>query len=513
MTRAPWRKGWREEDKPREKDRRNEGESVYYWGCGPRGGTKRRRIEAPSLAGRLDTECFCREKEALRPGRHDLGDIHGRGQQSRRRRKPVFETEQADMESQDAFLISGAFYQEENYRLLGETYFAHPVEVDLIRHPENPLDSCTIEVRANGFLLGDMPLDLARKYAPKMDAGATAQAWASIETEKGVPPKRAEFQIPRLKITFTLTDDPETAHVVAAPAKKVFAPWPHVPDASRTRSLAKWFFAMCAAVGLGVACAMATPLLSQEPWWPFRPAHVATAVDAAWDLLLARASAGDAKSQMELADKFMAGHVVPKDESSALFWYEKAARQGDARAQYLAGWCYVKGVGTPVNVAAGKRWMEMSAEKGNADAQFALGLIGLAEGENPAGSRKLVEQASASGNANARQWLAENPEYGTKKKKIVKPASKKPLAKREGGEGGDPESRENRMAAPLPDPTETRGVANPSPSAALVDPEEPEGRFARQGVSDRANQFDRVVEAPAGRSVERASESAGGNGQ
>jgi TonB family protein len=50
--------------------------------------------------------------------------------------------------------------------------------------------------------------------------------------------------------------------------------------------------------------------------------------------LARRANAGDAKSQLELANAYFKGKDTPKDEQTGLNYLEKAAKQGLARAQF-----------------------------------------------------------------------------------------------------------------------------------------------------------------------------------
>src|SRR5437762_1460163 len=57
----------------------------------------------------------------------------------------------------------------------------------------------------------------------------------------------------------------------------------------------------------------------------------------------AKAEAGDAESEVELALRYDKGEGVAKDQVEAVKWYRKAAEQNYAKAQYELGFCYLDG--------------------------------------------------------------------------------------------------------------------------------------------------------------------------
>ena len=63
------------------------------------------------------------------------------------------------------------------------------------------------------------------------------------------------------------------------------------------------------------------------------------------DELRAKALAGDADAQLELADEYLFGRNRPGNPVLAAYWYRKAAEQGNATARYDLGCCYEYGWG------------------------------------------------------------------------------------------------------------------------------------------------------------------------
>lgn len=61
-------------------------------------------------------------------------------------------------------------------------------------------------------------------------------------------------------------------------------------------------------------------------------------------LLKNKAMSGDAGSQMFLGLCYQEGKQVEKNDSLAVYWFEKSARQGLAEAQVMLGNCYREGI-------------------------------------------------------------------------------------------------------------------------------------------------------------------------
>ena len=95
--------------------------------------------------------------------------------------------------------------------------------------------------------------------------------------------------------------------------------------------------------------------------------------DTSIELLIQRASLGDATAQNELGECYYYGKGVGVDKHKAFEWYKKSAEQGYASAQCNLGYCYEKGIGVDVNKHKAFEWYKKSAEQGNASAQYNLG--------------------------------------------------------------------------------------------------------------------------------------------
>jgi len=96
--------------------------------------------------------------------------------------------------------------------------------------------------------------------------------------------------------------------------------------------------------------------------------------DRALVALIRAAEAGAAAAAEELAQRFLAGNDVERDEGQALHWFSVGARLGDADAQNNFGTMLLNGIGCEADAVAAVPWYRASAEQGNAVAQFNLGL-------------------------------------------------------------------------------------------------------------------------------------------
>ena len=109
------------------------------------------------------------------------------------------------------------------------------------------------------------------------------------------------------------------------------------------------------------------------------PAPQTSAVDPA---LLAKANAGDAASQVQLADALAAGKGLPRDSrqlvadyTQAALWYRKAADQGNTVAQVHLADLYRDGRGVTRDPAQAVTWYRKAAELGDPGAQGTLGIL------------------------------------------------------------------------------------------------------------------------------------------
>ncbi len=92
------------------------------------------------------------------------------------------------------------------------------------------------------------------------------------------------------------------------------------------------------------------------------------------DTLRIRATAGDQKMQLALADLYRRAKPEMRDLAQAAQWYRRAADGGSARARFALGEMYAKGEGVRQDYAAAAKWFRLAAgTAGNAEAQFALG--------------------------------------------------------------------------------------------------------------------------------------------
>jgi TPR repeat protein len=120
------------------------------------------------------------------------------------------------------------------------------------------------------------------------------------------------------------------------------------------------------------------------------PASAQTSTPANVDpALLAKASAGDAHSQVEVADLYVrAGNVADQDPNRriaaemsasdytiAADWYRKAAEQGFVPGQLHLAALYRDGKGVVRDMVQAAEWYRKAAEQGDADAQATLGLL------------------------------------------------------------------------------------------------------------------------------------------
>ena len=88
--------------------------------------------------------------------------------------------------------------------------------------------------------------------------------------------------------------------------------------------------------------------------------------------LITKAEAGDAESQISLAQCYENGNGVTRDDAEALKWARMAAEQGHAMGQNILGRYYFNGTGTPQDHKEAVQWFQKAAIQGLAKAQFNL---------------------------------------------------------------------------------------------------------------------------------------------
>ena len=77
---------------------------------------------------------------------------------------------------------------------------------------------------------------------------------------------------------------------------------------------------------------------------------------------------GSVDAQYDLACAYAEGDGVPRSQSTAYRWFEKAAGQGDAESMTAAGYCLLNGDGVEEDHEAAVAWFRRAAEAGDPDA-------------------------------------------------------------------------------------------------------------------------------------------------
>jgi TPR repeat protein len=78
--------------------------------------------------------------------------------------------------------------------------------------------------------------------------------------------------------------------------------------------------------------------------------------------LLARANAGDAKSQLLVASSYESGKGVAQDFVKAFFWFHNAAESGDPTAQFILAWKYYDGSFVSKDYLQSAAWFRKASE-------------------------------------------------------------------------------------------------------------------------------------------------------
>ena len=86
------------------------------------------------------------------------------------------------------------------------------------------------------------------------------------------------------------------------------------------------------------------------------------------------AEKGNAAAEFSIGQMHESGHGVQQDDTTAAFWYRKAADQGLPIAQSSLGRLFYKGIAAPDFVTAAK-WFRKAADQGDVDGQTYLGTM------------------------------------------------------------------------------------------------------------------------------------------
>lgn len=86
------------------------------------------------------------------------------------------------------------------------------------------------------------------------------------------------------------------------------------------------------------------------------------------ELIKRDAERGVARAQRLLANRYLRGRGLAKDERLAAQWMRRAAEQGFATAQRVYGQLLEAGTGVSTNFEEAVRWYLRAAEQGDAEA-------------------------------------------------------------------------------------------------------------------------------------------------
>jgi TPR repeat protein len=128
----------------------------------------------------------------------------------------------------------------------------------------------------------------------------------------------------------------------------------------------------------------------------------------------ARADAGEAEAQYQLASMYWEGKVVDRDPNESLKWYQRAAEHGHREAQVRLAELYERGEGISQNYERASQWYKKATEEGDIKSEIRLAqlyLKGQGVPQNYAEARKLLEQAAAKKNAEG-QYLTRSDLLG-----------------------------------------------------------------------------------------------------
>lgn len=129
-----------------------------------------------------------------------------------------------------------------------------------------------------------------------------------------------------------------------------------------------------------------------------------------------RARAGDADSQMDLADALTSQTPTgQQDMRRALYWYGQAAAKGDADACWTLAELFRGDIGIPDDMEQAASWYRKAAELGHAEAAFDLGLLyteGYGVERDTGEAARWFQQAADAGVARALYMLGTLYEQG-----------------------------------------------------------------------------------------------------
>lgn len=102
------------------------------------------------------------------------------------------------------------------------------------------------------------------------------------------------------------------------------------------------------------------------------PIETRRSPERAADLLTLAATLGFAEGQFRLAQLYLSGQGVERDDKAAFRWLLAAAQQGHVNAQFPLAEMYSRGVGTNEDDTQALHWLTTAANNGNLESMMAL---------------------------------------------------------------------------------------------------------------------------------------------
>jgi TPR repeat protein len=156
----------------------------------------------------------------------------------------------------------------------------------------------------------------------------------------------------------------------------------------------------------GAAALMPTPPRDTGPGaaQPSAPAPGLAPAPDVIEALNSAAAAGNADAMNDLGVLYSFGVQVPRNYSTAIYWYQKAADRGCAEAMNNLGIMHLYGVGLPRDNVIAFHWFQRAAEGGDPHGMYSVAVmadIGLGTPRDPALGRAMYRKAAEAGFAPA----------------------------------------------------------------------------------------------------------------
>lgn len=125
---------------------------------------------------------------------------------------------------------------------------------------------------------------------------------------------------------------------------------------------------------------------------------------------LTRAQNGDASAQTLVAEMMSRGFGIARDDKTAAFWYEQAAKGGDSVAMFKYALLLMEGKLVKRDKTLADDYMRRAAEAGNAEAEFNWAQILVSQSPGPAGLHSALpfyEKSAEKGIADAQYAVSQ----------------------------------------------------------------------------------------------------------